>query len=243
MRRLGDGSWTQTSKREHNLISSYTILSCSSPTKYSFDQLIILHNTRSWTIKCEGWVIFFFKFTLSVLNILNLTYRFKKEHFCFNYPTYNTIQSAQLKLSGQKKRHCKLTWKKKKKINLRAYNDKLSFHPSLLITSSSLLGMNSIRLCRGSTLSTSSLLIWAGIIWIVLARVKILLRVTSALWIWLLISLRGTLSFQSSKEALFCSLDKVLPVGILTACMINYNRFFLIWCGCLNILSRQDFLV
>jgi hypothetical protein len=55
--------------------------------------------------------------------------------------------------------------KKEEKINLGAYNDK--FHPSLSETSSSLLGMNTIRLCRGSTLSTSSLLIWAEIILIV----------------------------------------------------------------------------
>jgi hypothetical protein len=44
------------------------------------------------------------------------------------------------------------------------------FHPSLSITSCSLLAMISIRLFRGSTLSTSSLLIWAGIIWIVLGK-------------------------------------------------------------------------
>jgi hypothetical protein len=34
-----------------------------------------------------------------------------------------------------------------------------------------------------------------------------------------------------------------LPVGILTACMVNENWFFPIWCGCLNILPKQEFLV
>ncbi len=36
---------------------------------------------------------------------------------------------------------------------------------------------------------------------------------------------------------------KVLPVGILTACIVNENWFFLIWCGCLNILPKQEFFV
>jgi hypothetical protein len=35
--------------------------------------------------------------------------------------------------------------------------------------------------------------------------------------------LERNLSLPELKRSLFCSLDKVLPVGILTACMVNEN--------------------
>ncbi len=74
---------------------------------------------------------------------------------------YAKLQSAQMKLSGQKKNSAN------RHENSSLYM-MICFHPSLSISSSSLLGMNSIRLFRDlGPLSTSSLVIWAAIIWIV----------------------------------------------------------------------------
>jgi hypothetical protein len=76
------------------------------------------------------------------------------------------VQSAQMKLSGQKKKLLQIDMKTEE--NEIYVHIMISFHPSLSITSFSLLGMNSIMLFRDlEPLSTSSLLIWAGIIWIV----------------------------------------------------------------------------
>jgi hypothetical protein len=74
---------------------------------------------------------------------------------------------------------------------------------------------------------------WAGILQTVLGNIKILLRVALGNWSWILISIRGSLAFQSS-------------VGCFASAKIYYlhgksNRQFAFWCICLDLLPRQKF--
>ncbi len=100
----------------------------------------------------------------------------------------------------------------------------ISFHPSLSITSFSLLGLNSNMLFRDlEPLSTSSLLIWAGIILIVPVKSQNPPQGDLSHFNIAPDFFEKNLSLPELKGSTFFSLDKVLPVGILTACMVNKN--------------------